>query len=272
LSTSNIVEDPFDILDISSYSNLYEITLRQPIVETLTNEVALGLTASYQTSQTFLGIDDIGPFPLSPGADSQGRTTISALRFFQQWTQRSSEQVLAFNSQFNLGLGVLGATVNESGPDSRFLSWRGQGQWVRKLGPDTLLILRGSTQLSTDSLLTSEKLGIGGQYTVRGYRQDQLLTDNGLLASAEVRFPIFQNRNRDMQLQLTPFIDAGYGWNTSGFTPTNNTLIGIGTGLLFTMPNLSARLDWGIPLKSVEGSRNTLQENGIYFTFTYSIF
>jgi hemolysin activation/secretion protein len=271
-SDSAVVESPFDVLQIGSDATRYELMLRQPLIQTPTQELALGLTASYQQSQTSLGLDNIGPFPLAPGADSQGRTTVSALRFFQEWTQRSADQVVALRSQFSLGLGVLGATVNERGPDSRFFSWQGQAQWVRSLGTDTLLLLKGSVQLTPDSLLSQEQFGLGGQSTVRGYRQNQMLTDNGVLASVELRLPVLGRSRDGPLLQVAPFLDMGYGWNVNGDNPNPNALIGIGTGLLFSINNLTARLDWGIPLNSVNSRRDSLQENGLYFSLNYSFF
>jgi hemolysin activation/secretion protein len=168
---------------------------------------------------------------------------------------------------------VLDATINESDPDSRFFTWQGQGQWVRSLGPDALFLLRGGAQLSTDSLLTLEQFALGGQSTVRGYRQDQLLTDNGILASAELRFPILREPNSNLLLQIAPFVDFGYGWNNAGATPDPNVLAGIGTGLLLNLDQrLTARFDWGLPLTSVNSDRNTFQENGLYFSVELLLF
>lgn len=62
---SRVIEEPFDVLDIQSRSRYYELTYRQPIVQRSTQELALGVTLSHQSSQTELGIDNIGPFPLS---------------------------------------------------------------------------------------------------------------------------------------------------------------------------------------------------------------
>jgi hemolysin activation/secretion protein len=249
------------------------LSYRQPIVRTPSEEFALGLTASRQESQTELSIDDIGPFPLSPGADDQGRTRISALRFFQEWTRRSSRQVLAARSQFSLGLDALDSTVNEGAPDGRFLSWRGQGQWVRLLAPDTLLLVRTDIQLTGDSLVPLEQFGLGGQESVRGYRQDALLTDNGILASAEVRIPVLRARDIDGVLQVVPFIDLGTTWNNQGQDPDPRTLASVGVGLLWRMADrLNARLDWGIPLVDVDGRKRTWQENGVYFSVVYTAF
>jgi len=269
---SRVIEQPFDVLDIQSRSHYYELTYRQPIVQRPTQELALGITLSHQSSQTELGIDNIGPFPLSPGADAQGRTRISAVRFFQDYVQRSDREVLAARSQFSFGVGLFNATQNATAPDSRFFEWRGQAQWTRLLAPNALLIVRGDLQLSDRALVPLEQVGIGGAETVRGYRQDALLTDNGFLFSTELRLPILTTASRTGILQLTPFVDIGAGWNRDGNSnPSSNTLVGIGLGLLWRQgDNFSARLDWGIPIVSVDSEKRTLQENGIYFSIRYS--
>ncbi len=273
---SGVVESPFNRIDIDANSRYFEIGFRQPLSRSLNEEFAIGVRATNQSSK--VTISDI-PVRLSDGADEEGRTSVTALRFFQEWIRRNNREVFAARSQFNLGLGVLGATTNEEAPDSSFLSWRGQVQWVRLFSPDTLLILRGDLQLAAQSLLGLEQIGMGGQDTVRGYRQNIFLTDNGALASAEFRFPILRLRQQNGLLQLAPFIDLGAAWNSSGSSrpdPDPNVLVSVGLGLRFRLGDkLTARLDWGIPLVNVElafDEKETLQENGIYFGINYRLF
>ncbi|MER3436126.1 MAG: hypothetical protein C4288_22870 [Leptolyngbya sp. ERB_1_1] len=268
--SSRIIEEPFNILEIQARSRYYELTYRQPIIQRASSEFALGLTFSRQESETELGIDNIGPFPISPGADEQARTRISALRFFQDWVQRSDRQVIAARSQFSFGLGVLDATIHDRAPDSRFFAWRGQAQWTQLLARDTLLLVRTDVQLADRALVPLEQFGIGGQETVRGYRQDALLTDNGVLFSTELRFLILRTAQNTGLLQLTPFIDVGTGWNCNGIRPDPNTLVGAGIGLLWRQSDFSARLDFGFPLVAIEGDKRSLQEKGIYFSVRYS--
>ncbi|MEH2347599.1 MAG: ShlB/FhaC/HecB family hemolysin secretion/activation protein [Nostoc sp.] len=270
---NRVIEKPFSVLDIQSNTRSYEFGYRQPIIQKPTQELAVGLSFSRQDSQTELGLDNIGGFPLSPGADANGKTKISALHFTQEYTQRSNKQVFAARSQFSVGVDWFDASVNENAPDSRFFAWRGQTQWVRQLAPDTLFLARGDLQLAADSLVPLEQFGLGGQQSVRGYRQDALLADNGLLFSAELRLPIVRAPKMRGLLQLTPFIDVGTGWNNKGNNPSPSTLVGTGLGLLWKQDNsLSVRLDWGIPLISVEGEKRSLQENGLYFSVQYSPF
>ncbi len=278
-SGSNVITEPFNRLDIQSNAQFYEVSLRQPLSQTPTEEFALGLTGSYQRSQTQFrlpGDDDLLGFP-SLGADADGATRVTAVRFFQDWTQRSSRHVLAARSQFSLGLNLLNSTINDEDPDSRFFSWRGQGQWVRVLAPDALLLLRGDVQLADRPLLSQEQFGLGGVRSVRGYRQDALLTDNGAFLSAEVRLPIVRSPRTDSRLQIVPFVDIGTTWGgTRAITTGTNqpsTLAGLGVGLLWQQSDrFSARLDYGIPLVRLERSGNSLQEYGFYFSLEYSPF
>lgn len=269
-TSSRVIEPPFDLLDIKSESRYYDVTLRQPIIQTPNQELALGISASRVESETSLL--DI-PYPLSQGADKQGRTRISALRFFQEWTQRDTRQVIAARSQFNLGVNAFDATVNAEQPDSRFFSWQGQAQWVRLLAPETLLLLRGNVQLSTTSLVPLEQFTLGGLQSVRGYRQDLLLTDNGAFASAEVRLPVLRVPNWRAVLQVAPFVDIGSTWNTGREAPDTNSLASIGLGLIWQQSDrFTARLDYGIPLVSVSSTNRTWQENGLYFSVFYDPF
>lgn len=272
LAFNRVIDPQFEVLQIHSTSRESFISVVQPIFQTPDQEFSLGLGLSHSFSQTWLGLDNIGPFPLTPGADEQGRTAVTALSFSQTWAYRDTAQVVSAFSQFNLGLGWFGATVNATGPDSRFFSWQGQGQWVRLLAPDTILVLRGSAQLANEPLLSQEQFGLGGQATVRGYRQDLLLTDNAAQASLEVRFPVLRVPEVDGLLQVTPFIDGGYGWNVRGITPSPQTLVGIGTGLLWQQSNFLVRFDWGIPLVPTEGQKTNWQANGLYFTLGYTFF
>lgn len=270
---NHVIEEPFTVLDIQSNTTSYEIGYRQPLLQTPTQEFAVGISLSRQESQTELGLDNIGGFPLSPGADADGKTRISALRFTQEYTQRSTSQVFAARSQFSLGVDWFGTNVNEEEPDSRFFAWRGQAQWVRQLAPETLFLARGDVQIATTSLVPLEQFGLGGQSSVRGYRQDTLLTDSGLFLSAELRLPIVRSTKMGGVLQLIPFMDFGTGWNTTSKNPSPSTVIGTGLGLLWKQgDSFSARLDWGIPLTSIEGEKSSLQENGLYFSVQYSPF
>ena len=138
---------------------------------------------------------------------------------------------------------------------------------------DLLLLLRSDVQLSAGSLVALEQFRIGGVNSIRGYRQDLSLGDDGLFASAELRIPILRFQKFDGLLQVTPFFDVGTVWNTDDLEIANTTLASLGLGLNLALGDkFNARLDWGIPLVDLETKGNSLQEDGIYFFVDYSFF
>ncbi|MEC4813068.1 MAG: ShlB/FhaC/HecB family hemolysin secretion/activation protein [Scytonema sp. PMC 1069.18] len=281
ITNNDIIESSFRNLDIEVDSREFELTFRQPIIQTATpqrsQEFALSFTAARRESHSsILGVD----FPLFPGADVNGETRISALNFAQEWLQRSRQDVLAARSEFSVGVGAFDATINSSEPDSQFFLWRGQMLYLRRFGEvkgkpavSPTLLVRSNVQLASDSLLSREQFSLGGQATVRGYRQDALLTDNGIFASVEVRLPIVRVPEVEGTLQIVPFIDFGIGWNTSGDAPDPNTLVGVGFGLIWEMGDkFTTHIDWGIPLTNINSRDRTWQENGLYFRLEYRPF
>lgn len=265
-NASQIIQNQFEDLDIRSDSETLSLGLRQPLIKKPDTELALGLALDIRRSQTFL-LDDV-PFSFSEGPED-GKSRVSVIRFSQDWLRRNSKQVLAARSQFSFGIDAFDATVNDSGTDGRFFAWLGQFQWVQQLSPKTLVLGKINAQLTPDALLPLEKISFGGVDTVRGYRQNQLVSDNGIVGSVELRLPLTSNN----LLQLRPFFDIGTVWNNRAENPDPQTVAGLGMGLTW-QPNrdLFLQLDYGIPLIAVEDEGDSLQENGVYFSLRYQPF
>ncbi len=270
-SESKIVEEPFSVLDINSESQTLSTSFRQPIWRTPTSELALGLALDLRQSQTFL-LNDI-PFSFSLGPDN-GKSRVTALRFSQDWLSRSPRRVLAARSQFSFGLPIFDATINDAGIDAQFFSWVGQFQWVQAIGRDIIAIARVAAQLTPDSLLPLEQFSIGGVDTVRGYRLNQRVGDNGITGSLEVRIPLVRQPDGIGLIQLAPFFDIGTIWNNGDVPVTNpSTLMSVGVGLRWQFdPYFSARLDWGYPLNQIDQQGKSLQDSGIYFQIRFQPF
>lgn len=130
------------------------------------------------------------------------------------------------------------------------------------------LALQG--QLSSQTLLPSEQLGIGGHNTVRGYDEREYNVDSGLIFNFEARSPAVSwiTKIRDKKIkdafQFLCFFDLGYGkdYTIIPGIPAKDYLIGAGPGFRYTLdPYLTARLDWGIRLHNqaiLPGSWNLL--------------
>jgi hemolysin activation/secretion protein len=257
-----IIEDPFSVLDITTKAELFSVGFRQPLVKRNDREFALSLAFDLSESQTFL---DDAPRQLTIGADINGKAKVSALRFSQDWFQRSTNTIVGFNSSLNFGLDLFDATVNEDAPDGRFFSWNGEFQWVEAFNEkkDFLLKTRIRSQLSPDELLPTEQFN----NTVRGYRQNVRVGDNGVVGSVDLLLPIVRSPKIGV-IQLAPFVDVGTVWG--GIVRSDggsNTLASVGLGLRWQVEKVvEARIDYGIPLIEVNNQGDSLQADGWHFS------
>jgi hemolysin activation/secretion protein len=221
-------------------------------------------------------------FSFSPGADD-GETEVAPIRFGQELTTRSQVDALALRSTFSFGTKYLGATEHADPdlPDGQYFAWLGQAQYVRRVQPslkkfftpadpsrplaDWQLVLRGSAQIATDALFPIEQFAVGGIDTVRGYRENQIVRDNGVAGSVELHIPVITTVSGNHILKVIPFVDLGYGDNVN---PPHNAefLPSVGVGLQYT-PNdrVTAQLYYGYALRNVNRETDYLQDVGIHF-------
>jgi hemolysin activation/secretion protein len=289
---SEVIEEPFRDInrdgqggDIRSSSRSFDITFRHPMIRqiykdgisntpdnTTFEEFAIGLTGSWrESSSTLLGI----PFPLSAGADSNGSTRVAVLRAFQEYSLRDSDgRAIGVKSQFNFGLGAFGSSISsDASPDSRFASWQLQALLIRELIPGTNFIIRVNSQLALQPLVSSEQFSVGGYYNVRSYRKDTQQTDNGISYSVDVPIAIARLPDNSNIIQIVPFFDAGIGWNTTGDKYPSRGIYALGLGLQWKKGNdLTARIDYGIPLERTRSDGKSFQDNGLYFTVQWNSF
>jgi hemolysin activation/secretion protein len=115
------------------------------------------------------------------------------------------------------------------------------------------LCLSQSTAQLHQSLLPSEQIGLGGYNSVRGYDERQETLDSGVLASYELRGPLWPLgwSKQSARWQLLGFVD--YGWGTDHTAviglPKQDWMLGIGPGLRYTFtPYMTTRLDWGFKM------------------------
>ncbi len=269
---NSIVQDDFADFGIRGQSNLYEISYRQPLVRKLMREFALSTGFTYQGGQTFLFNDYGMPFGIGPDEDGISRT--STFSFSQDYLARDNQGAWFFQSQFELGTGLLNATINEYPvPNGRFFSWFAQAQRLQRLGNDNLLLVRGAVQLTPNSLLPSQQFVIGGGELLRGYRQNARIGDNGFLFTIEDQITLSRNAAGESTFKLAPFVDLGAIWNhpdNPNWLPQQTFLASIGAGLYWEMfPGMNLRLDYGYPLVKLTDRGHNLQDAGIYFGIQY---
>lgn len=267
---TSIVEETFLDLDIASETVSYGFFLRQPFFQTANHEAAFTVAFDHRQNDTkLLG----SPFNISPGAVN-GRTAVSALRLSQEWIGRSQNDVLALRSTFNIGLNVLDATENGTDRDGQYLSWLGQAQYIRRLfNTQNQLLLRLTGQWTDEPLLALEQISVGGAETVRGYRENELVRDRGIVSSLEFRLPVLFDKSGAGIVHLAPFFDFGGGWN-KGISPKPTTIYSAGVGILIS-PNkhINAQLYWGYRLRHIPTPVDeNAQDLGLHFRVNFEVF
>lgn len=293
-NTLAVVEQPFSDLDIESKSEIFTLGLRQPVYRSPRALATLDLVGErLELKTTLLGI----PFDLLPGSQD-GKSVIAALRTAQEFIYRTQTQAIALRSRFSVGIDALGATVNSNPdvPDGRFFAWLGQAQWASRLPIlDSQVIVRTDVQLTPEPLLLQEQVGIGGRYTVRGYRELTIVRDNAFLWSVEARVPLVRNVLLADYLELAPFYDYGRGWNSRTKTPGPLDISSVGMGLRWAMtipagpislkPQFEVYFGWRLNEIRILGQADPLQDviterdrqglkgkAGIHFQFLLSVF
>ena len=203
---------------------------------------------------------------------------MTALRFGQEYAQRSAEQVISLLSRFSVGIGAMGATANADPnlPDARFFSWLGEAQWIRQLPFwRTQLVSRGVVQLSNDHLFPLEQIAVGGRYSVRGYREFTLIRDNAAMASIEARVPVYTTKAGVDSVFLAPFFRfrpwLANHCPDSRYSP--KTLASLGAGVIWNFWRGSHfELYYGKQLKRYDTDRNNLQDHGIHLQLVVEAF
>lgn len=135
------------------------------------------------------------------------------------------------------------------------------------------LIARATVQRSADRLLALDGLAVGGINTVRGFRENELVRDQGEYFNIELDWPIAGlvggQMSGNSRVHLVPFIDPGSAHNLSG--PTQ-ALSSLGVALRAQWQGLQADLTVAKRLSAVDqspGAANSLQGQGIHLQIAY---
>jgi hemolysin activation/secretion protein len=276
---SRIVEGDFEALDIQTRYQAYGIGLDHPVYRTLQTLVTLGPLFEWRRADTcFAALEELigcDPFSFLGSGAVDGVTTVSVLRLSGQWLRLERNQVFALRSLLSVGLPVLGAAGGGVDPDGQFVSWLGQFQWARRFerfGIQT--IFRTDVQLTSDALPSLEQIPLGGHASVRGYRENLLVRDQGVVSSLELRVPVVRAEGRAI-VEVAPFADFGYAKNRGRASPGPDVLASVGLGLRFRPTSrIDAALYWGHQLESVPTPAGTsdLQDDGIQFRVDWNAF
>lgn len=270
-----VIDQQFKDLAVAAQAEIIGVSLRQPVYRTVNQELALSLSGEYiYNKTTLLGL----PFNFVAGQQN-GVGTVSALRFGQEWFSRTQSSVVAIRSRFTVGVDLLDATINPAGSvaDGQYFAWLGQAQVVNRFDQWGGLQIVGRTdiQVANDRLFPLEQVPVGGRFSVRGYRENQLVRDNAFLASVEGRYPVLRSAQGEDILQMAAFTDYGQAWNAKDSTQDPQFLASVGLGLRWAiLPSDRARAElyWGVPLNHVDHPKGNLQDHGLHFQVVVQAF
>jgi hemolysin activation/secretion protein len=271
---SDIIEEPFAAIDIESHIETWSVTASRPFLDDGVRSLVGLLGFEHKESEsTLLG----EPFSFSAG-DVDGEAVGSAFTAGVEWSKRLGSRTLAARGTFQVGVNALDPTRNEELPDGDFALFIGQLQYVQGIAwRESRVLVRGLMQVADDALLAMYKLPVGGRYTVRGYRENQLVRDHGFVASAEYQFPLLvdDTGRRRAGLDLAVFADFGVSVDelASPFTPRREHLSSAGLGLLWRplpLPGFSLEVYRAEPFEDVGNPDETLQDRGIHYNLTYN--
>lgn len=260
---SEVVENPFDDLDIRNDQETLNFSVTHPFYKTVHNSFTMGIALDLRESKSYL-LDK--SFNFTPAAEN-GRTKITVARFSQEWVTRSQRRVIAARSMFSRGLDTLDASVNGKPQDGQFSSWLGQFQWISRL-PYTRsqLVIRANAQWTANGLPGMETFTIGGHNTVRGYRENRLVADKGVTGSMELRLPLYSAKSPAFDLQLAPFVDYGTVANNYLPDPEKKHIGSAGVGIIGSLTRrVLFDLYYGYPFQNFKDANDNIQDVGVHF-------
>lgn len=197
------------------------------------------------------------------GADSM-RTPISYLPFMAQYTGNLSNEksFLSFNVGVDFSIRGLGNDAKEFA-NKRFLAkpnylmLSSDIDYKYSLPWDMNFVSRIYGQIADSPIISNEQYAIGGDQSVRGYYETQVLTDDGLQGSVELHSPRLVPLDGAWEsidnLRGLVFLDAGRGWIKKALPGVESkyNLAGGGVGLRFRgWKYMVANLDLAFPFIS----------------------
>jgi hemolysin activation/secretion protein len=260
---SEITESPIDDFDIESRSQAYMLHITQPILRERTHSFGAFASAEWKRGKSTL----LGGLALSLDPQDDGQSTVAAVRGGVEGWWRGERRAVSGRLTLSLGLDILQAGSNDLNLDGQFHSSLLQLQAVEFLPWYGMRILtRFDAQLADDVLLGLEQFGVGGHATVRGYRENLLVRDQGVIGSIELRIPL-PTWGPVERLELGVFGDGGYGVNRRG--KSGDRIYSVGLGIHASVTRyVRLTAEWAESLNDPTGNLvgNHIQDDGVHFS------
>lgn len=215
----------------------YELNFGRPINEYTTNFLGFKINKTeYRGHED--GLDRSGPAYADWRENNFGETR--SIIASQVRDTRDNIYFPTEGSRTSIGVEYAGL-----GGDFDYTKFTLSGQKYYKVGHAQVIALRGSVGYANDDLPENAAFEVGGQNSVRGYRDDQFTGKKMVMGTVEYRFPIVN------KVQGALFVDAGDAWGGKSYGPWNdveedfNLHASAGVGMQLQTPIGALRLDYG---------------------------
>ena len=227
--------------DIETYNKKnegYELNFGRPINEYTTNFLG------FRINKTEYRGHESGPYDRSTPQYAEWRdNNFGETRSIIATQIRDTRDNIYFpteGSRTSIGVEYAGL-----GGDFDYTKLTLSGQKYYKVGHAQVIAIRGSIGYSNDDLPENAVFEVGGQSSVRGYRDDQFSGNKMVMGTVEYRFPLAN------KVQGAIFTDVGDAWGGKSWGPWNDiedelTLhSSVGIGMQVQTPIGAVRLDYG---------------------------
>lgn len=176
---------------------------------------------------------------------------LTSLLFGLNHTQKMFGGVATFNPTFSHGMPWLDAESDDSKngdlPKAQFRKWSLNASFQRPVAENMWWLASAYGQWSPDRLYGSERMTIGGESSVRGFKEQTISGDNGAYWRNELNYTLFTLPVIG-QVSALAALDGGWLHSDRVDRYSAGTLWGSAAGLSTTSGHVSSAFTVGLPL------------------------
>ncbi|MER5002831.1 ShlB/FhaC/HecB family hemolysin secretion/activation protein [Atlantibacter hermannii] len=176
---------------------------------------------------------------------------LTSLLFGLNHTQKMFGGVATFNPTFSRGMPWLDAESDDSKngdlPKAQFRKWSLNASFQRPVAENLWWLASTYGQWSPDRLYGSERITIGGESSVRGFKEQSISGDNGAYWRNELNYTLFTLPVIG-QVNTLAALDGGWLHSDKLDRYSAGTLWGAATGISTTSGLVSTAFTVGLPL------------------------
>jgi hemolysin activation/secretion protein len=260
-------------LEIDSETTVLGFRVRQPVLRSNSYEVRVFAGAERKTGRSSSGGDLLRGL-----AQGFGKSRVTAIRLGGEAWWRGRSRAFAGRATFSFGIDVFGATnptqtssMPFSQPNEEFSAGLFQLQGVEYLPWYGIRVhTRLDFQLADGPLLGLEQMAAGGEGSVRGFRKNLLVRDQGVATSLEFRFPL-PTIGPVERFELGVYTDFAHMRNRGGERLAdfkNERLLSAGIGFHADVtPYVKASIQYAYAILDPDGDPgDDLQDDGFHFS------